>query len=171
MRENPPGFSLFLLYLKCMKRLDSKHMPTLHFDDSDVTVDDLMRLLLDGDDRFPYARNKVFCQGMPLSDKGFVESLGEAVERCYKEKYPNSTKTPTLELYDPCGDDVYCIASLSTKSDDNVDWSVNLTKSNVQKNAEKRARLYDILGDVILYALLALCFIAIGIGIGLMMSL
>lgn len=113
-----------------MKRIDSKWMPTLHFDDSDVTVDDLMRLLLDGDDRFPYSRNKVMCQGMDLSDEGFLKELGEAIERCYYEKHPWSFKTPELELYDPCGDDVIYIASLRTKWGRKINWSIRLTKPN-----------------------------------------
>lgn len=106
-------------------------MPILHFDDSDVSVDDLMELLLNWDKKkYPYARNKVMCQGINLSDEGFLMSLGEAVERCYYKKYPLSFMTPQLEMYDPCGDDVVYIASLRTKWGRKINWSVKLTKSN-----------------------------------------
>ena len=87
-----------------------KYHTILDFTDGNVKMgmDHLMRLLLNGE-------KNILCKNLNIADKGVLGIISESVNRCYKEKYPDSNLKPVLELHDPCGDDVYYLAKLHRK--------------------------------------------------------
>lgn len=80
-----------------MKKKFKPSMKFLDFNEPDVSTDSLLELLMSGE-------KTVMCKNIDIYNKEIQKNLTDSVE-----KY----KSPMLEFYDPCGDDVYYIVSFT----------------------------------------------------------
>ena len=74
-----------------MKKL--RYHKQLDFNEPGDDFNLLMKLLLSGEE-------KVICMNLNVKDKKVLRNLGETVERCYREKFPESHLSPEIELYE-----------------------------------------------------------------------